>query len=198
MVDPLSRTTRVSRYQKKHSSIHHPDHHPIFISFFHLLRSIASSLFKLCAWQSFLHNLSPCPLWSTSCSRITVNIFTAVSSNYSQHFTLYTYGIQHDDIQMQPLTRRVIPYCMLDGSNKKRTYERYAPLYYYKNHHHTTTTVLQPFFRDHPGEPMPEENFWTLWCKGRLTEEETPIIRLGDTPSGLTSAHLHHPPHIFL
>jgi len=25
---------------------HHPDHHPIFISFFHLPRSIASSLFK--------------------------------------------------------------------------------------------------------------------------------------------------------
>jgi len=23
----------------------------------------------------------------------------------------------------------------------------------------TTTTVLQPFFRDHPGEPVPEENF---------------------------------------
>jgi len=41
----------------------------------------------------------------------------------------------------------------------KREHERYAPLYYYKNHHHTTTTVLQPFFRDHPGEPMPEENF---------------------------------------
>jgi len=27
----------------------------------------------------------------------------------------------------------------------------------------TTTTVLQPFFRDHPGQPVPEENFWTLW-----------------------------------
>ena len=39
---PLSGTTLVSRYQKKHS----PTHHPIFISFFHLLRSIASSLFK--------------------------------------------------------------------------------------------------------------------------------------------------------
>jgi len=50
---PLSRTTRVSRYQKKHSPTHHPDHHPIFISFFHLPRSIASSLFKLHAWQSF-------------------------------------------------------------------------------------------------------------------------------------------------
>jgi len=50
---PLSGTTRVSRYQKKHSPTHHPDHHPIFISFCHLPRSIASSLFKLCAWQSF-------------------------------------------------------------------------------------------------------------------------------------------------
>ena len=50
---PLSGTTRVSRYQKKHSPTHHPDHHPVFISFFHLPWSIASSLFKLCAWQSF-------------------------------------------------------------------------------------------------------------------------------------------------
>jgi len=33
--------------------------------------------------------------------------------------------------------------------------------------HHTT--ALRPFFRDHPSEPVPEENFWTLWCKGRLT-----------------------------
>jgi len=37
----------------------------------------------------------------------------------------------------------------------------------------TTTTVLRPFFRNHPGEPVPEENFWTLWCKGRLTEVDT-------------------------
>jgi len=57
-----------------------------------------------------------------------------------------------------------------------------------------TTTVLWPFFRDHPGEPVPEENFWTLWCKGRLTKADTQTIRLGATPSGLTSAHLHHPP----
>jgi len=37
----------------------------------------------------------------------------------------------------------------------------------------TTTTVLRPFFRDHPGEPVLEENFWTLWCKGRLTGRHT-------------------------
>ena len=49
----LSGTTRVNRYQKKHSPTHHPDHHPIFISFFHLPRSVASSLFKLRDWQSF-------------------------------------------------------------------------------------------------------------------------------------------------
>ena len=50
---PLSRTTRVSRYQKKHSPTHHPDHHPICISV-----------------AIFLHNLCPCPLWSTSWSAL--------------------------------------------------------------------------------------------------------------------------------
>jgi len=60
-----------------------------------------------------------------------------------------------------------------------------------------TTTVLQPFIHYHPGEPVPEENFWTLWCKGRLTEADTLIIRLGATPSGLTSAHLHHSSHFY-
>jgi len=56
-----------------------------------------------------------------------------------------------------------------------------------------TTTILRPFSRDHPGEPVPDENFWTLWCKERSTKADTPTIRLGATPSGLTSAHLRHP-----
>jgi len=69
-------------------------------------------------------------------------------------------------------------------------------------HHHktwvtTTTTILRPFFRDHSGEPVPEENFWTLWRKGRLTEADTLTIQLGTTPSGLTSAHIHHSPIFF-
>jgi len=42
-----------------------------------------------------------------------------------------------------------------------------------------------------------EENFWTLWCKGRLTEADTPTIRMGATPSRLTSAHLCHPPYFY-
>jgi len=59
-------------------------------------------------------------------------------------------------------------------------------------HTHTHNLFLA-LFRDYPGEPVPDENFWTLWCKGRLTQADTPTIRLGATPSGLSSAHLHHP-----
>jgi len=73
-----------------------------------------------------------------------------------------------------------------------RLYRIFKPL---KGYHHHTTTVLRPFFRDH--QPVPEENFWTLWCKGRLTEADILTIQLGATPSGLTSAHLHHPPIFF-
>jgi len=58
----------------------------------------------------------------------------------------------------------------------------------------TITTILRYFFWDHLGEPVPEENFWTLCCNGRLTEADTPTIWLSATPSGITSAHLHHPP----
>jgi len=41
-------TTRVGRYQKKHSPTHtHPDHRASFIIFLHLQRSMASSIFNL-------------------------------------------------------------------------------------------------------------------------------------------------------
>ena len=49
----LSGTTRVGRYQKKHSPAHtHPGQCTSFITFLHLQRSMASSLFSLRAWQS--------------------------------------------------------------------------------------------------------------------------------------------------
>ena len=83
---PLSGTTRVSRYQKKHSPTHHPDHHPVFTIFFHLPRSIASSLFKLCAWQSFsttsLHVLFGLPLGLEPSTSYSIYFFTqSVSRN---------------------------------------------------------------------------------------------------------------------
>jgi len=44
----LSGTTRVGRYQKKHSPAHtHPGQHTSFITFLHLQQSTASSLFSL-------------------------------------------------------------------------------------------------------------------------------------------------------
>jgi len=72
---PLSGTTRVSRYQKKHSPTHHPDHHPVIISFFHLPRSTASYLFKLRAWQSFC---------TTSLHVLIFTDFTIIIASYFQ------------------------------------------------------------------------------------------------------------------
>jgi len=56
-----------------------------------------------------------------------------------------------------------------------------------------TATVLRPFFWDHPRVSRCQKRTSGLWCKGRLMEADTLTIRLGATPSGLTSAHLHHP-----
>jgi len=76
---PWSTTTRVDRYQKKHSPTHtHPDRWTSFINFLRLLWSIASSLFNLHAWPSFFYNLCPGPLWSSS--------ILGPSTSYSIHF----------------------------------------------------------------------------------------------------------------
>ena len=78
-----------------------------------------------------------------------------------------------------------------------RTYVMYVQTSYRIYHTTPHCNCFTALFRDYPGEPMPEENFWTSWCKGRLTEADTSTIWLGATPSRLTSAHLHHTP-IFL
>jgi len=72
---------------------------------------------------------------------------------------------------------------------------RHFPPSSFTHHLHTvTTTVLHSFSRTTWVRQCQKRNFWTSWCKGRLTEADTLTIRLGATPSGLTSAHLHHPP----
>jgi len=52
------------------------------------------------------------------------------------------------------------------NSVKFVTSERHISLLLRK---HTTPPqpFYGPFFQDHPGELVPEENYWTLWCKGR-------------------------------
>ena len=82
---PMSGTTRVGRYQKKHLSTHtHPVHQTSFINFLHLLRSIASSFFNLHAWQSFsatsVHVLFGLSLGLGPSSSYSIHVFTQSSS----------------------------------------------------------------------------------------------------------------------
>jgi len=94
-------TTRVSRYQKKHSPTDHPDNHPIFIRFFHLPRSIASSLFKLRVWQSFcttsFHVLFGLPLGLEPSTSYSIHFFTQSVSSFRStcpyHRNLFCCGI---------------------------------------------------------------------------------------------------------
>ena len=76
----------MSRYQKKHSPTHHPDHHPLFISFFHPPRSVASSLFNLCARQSFcttsLQVLFGLPLGLKPSASYSIHFFTQSESSF--------------------------------------------------------------------------------------------------------------------
>jgi len=82
----LSGTTRVSQYETKHSPTYHPDRHPVFISFFHLLQSIASSVFKLRAWQSFgttsVHALFGLPLGLEPFTWYSIHFFTQSVSSF--------------------------------------------------------------------------------------------------------------------
>jgi len=61
-----------------------------------------------------------------------------------------------------------------------------------------STIILRPFFRDHPGEPMPAKSFfWTLWCYGGQQQADTPTIRVGVTPSGLIINSYPSIPHFY-
>jgi len=64
----------------------YPDHHPTFISFFHLLRSIASSLFNLRAWQYFcttsLQVLFGLPLGLEPSASYSIHFFTQSVSSF--------------------------------------------------------------------------------------------------------------------
>jgi len=59
--------------------------------------------------------------------------------------------------------------------------------------HHTTQPFYGPFLGP-LGWASARRELLGLQCKGRLIEADTQTIQLGATPSGLTSAHLHHLP----
>ena len=84
-----SGTTWAGRYQKEltHSPTHtHPDHRTQFINFLHLLRSTASSVLILHAWQSFsttsLQVLFGLPLGLGPSTSYSMHFFTQSSSSF--------------------------------------------------------------------------------------------------------------------
>jgi len=141
---PLSGSTWVSRYWRNI-----PDHHPIFISFFHLPRSTASSLFKLHSWQSFfttsVHVLFGLPLGLEPSTSYSIYFFTqSVSSfhnTYPYHRNLFCCSINIissiPNLSLNSLLG-TLPFTLTQAQQH-------------------TMTVLWPFVRDYPGEPVPEE-----------------------------------------
>ena len=84
-----SGTTRVGRYQKKHSPTHtHPDHRASFFTFLNLQRSMASSLFNLCAWQSSRTGLLWSSPWSWTLNFMLHTFLHPVIVIFSQHMTV--------------------------------------------------------------------------------------------------------------
>jgi len=63
-------------------------------------------------------------------------------------------------------------------------------------HTHTYTPFYGLFSRRSgpPGWASAWRELLDFTVQGKINEAETPTIRLGATPSGLTSAHLHHAP----
>ena len=82
-----SGTTRVGRYQNKHSPTHtHPDRQLSFIIFLHLQRPMSSSLFILRAWQSSyttsLQVIFGLPLGLGPSTSYSIHFFTQPSSSF--------------------------------------------------------------------------------------------------------------------
>ena len=69
---PLSGTTQLGQYQKKHSPTHtHPDHQTSFINFIHLLLLVQFTCLVV-----LLHNLSPGPLGLEPSASYSIHFFT--------------------------------------------------------------------------------------------------------------------------
>ena len=95
---PLSGTTRMSQYQKKHSPTHHPNHQSSNLYLLLPSTTIHSILLvQITCLAIFLHNLFSCPLWSTSWSGALHLIFHTFLHPISVLF------LQHMSTPLQPV-----------------------------------------------------------------------------------------------
>ena len=143
----LSGITRVSWYQKKHSPTHiYRAHQSSLICFIHLIRSMTSSLFNPCTWQSF--------------STISLQVFLglplglAPSTSYSIHF--FTQSLSS--------FRNTCPYhlslfcCSIEimSSNPSFFLNPFNPFTAAHTHTHNRFTAGLEYVRVHPGQQVPE------------------------------------------
>ena len=63
------------------------------------------------------------------------------------------------------------------------------------HHRHTPPQSFYGRFWDHPGEPVPEEKLLDLMVQGKINRGWHTNHPAGATPSGVSSAHLYHPPY---
>ena len=67
--------------------------------------------------------------------------------------------------------------------------------YVYITHHHTTPhhICFMALFREPPGRASARTELLDFMVQGKINRGRHTTIWLGATPTGLTSAHLHHP-----
>jgi len=108
---------RVGWYQKKYSPTHtHPVHQTSFINFLHLLRSIASSVFKWHAWQSFsttsLQVLFGLPLGLGPSTSYSMHFFTQSSfCNTCTYHRIFRQVVTISELLPLPLFTPVVYHC---------------------------------------------------------------------------------------
>jgi len=166
---PLSGTTRVSWYQKKHSPIHHPDH-SIFISFFHLPRSIASSRYYKDNQKGTHANSVPQPFY--------VLDVKALKETPSMDPNQWPGIILPSSTTKLMREGALVPLCLslIPVHTHKQLF--YCPF-------SQTTRVSQ----------CQKSKLLDFMVQGKITEVDTPTIQLGTTPSRLISDQLSSSPH---
>jgi len=138
-----------SQYQQKHSRTHtYADDQSSLICFLHLLRSIASSLFSLRAWQSFC---------TTS---VQVQVLWSTSRSGTLHFIhFFTQPLSFCNICKDNLFLKthfiIICYYTLHSFNGLFSRTTWVSRHQ-KTHTHNRFTAGLEYVRVHPGQQVPE------------------------------------------
>jgi len=103
-------------------------------------------------------------------------------------------------LHVQPAAYRTFQTCILNSHYGHTTCTSMVDIQFVTAEIRRGTTTTQLFHGPFSGTTRVsrcQKRTSDFMVQGRLTEADTLTIWLGATPSGLTSAHLHHPPIFF-